>query len=188
MLLDFMLGEGVRGESVIDLGCGAGGFSVELLKKGAANAVGYDLSSEMISVATKLSVENGFESQAKFIVGNAAIEKLPTSDIVIMDKVLCCYSDWRPLLNNAITAGRTMIGFIVPRDDGIAKWPILLGVRVMNFFERRRGNILFYLHPLHLLDRSLRDAGFTKRKRRGSRFWLVFLYSRAQQTITGQSQ
>jgi len=44
LLLDFILNEGAQDKTVVDLGCGAGGFSVELLKKGAASAIGVDLS------------------------------------------------------------------------------------------------------------------------------------------------
>ncbi len=178
LLLDFILNEGAQDKTVVDLGCGAGGFSVELLKKGAASAIGVDLSPKMVEAASELVRVSGFENRAKFQVGNAAEAELPSSDIVIIDKVLCCYSNWRPLLKNAIDAGRTMVGFIVPRDQGLAKWPFRIGVRVVNFFQKRRGKILFYLHPLDILDRTLQDSEFTQQKSQGSRLWLVFLYTR----------
>jgi len=178
LLLGFIVEEDLQGKSVADLGCGAGGFSIELLKQGAESAIGIDLSRNMISSANDLARSNGVESKAKFRIGDAATAKLPTSDIVIMDKVLCCYSDWRPLLGNAISASLRMVGFIVPRDEGMAKIPFRLGVRVVNYFQRRKGNILFYLHPLSQVDQMLRDSGFTQRKKKTSRFWLVFLYSR----------
>jgi SAM-dependent methyltransferase len=177
LLLDFIAQEGINGRTVADLGCGSGGFAIELLKTGAQSAVGLDLSPNMIDSATKLATADGLADRAKFQVGNAAAAELPSSDIVIMDKVLCCYSDWKPLLTNAISASRTTIGFIVPRDQGVAKVPFRLGVRIVNYFSKRKGNILFYLHPLALVDRTLRDSGFTLRKKQASRFWLVFLYS-----------
>ena len=71
-----------------------------------------------------------------------------------------------------------MVGFIVPHDQGLAKWPFRIGVRVVNFFQKRRGKILFYLHPLDILDRTLQDSEFTQQKSQGSRLWLVFLYTR----------
>jgi SAM-dependent methyltransferase len=180
LLLDFIMQEGVPGRSVADLGCGTGGFSIELLKEGAETAIGFDLSSRMVDSAVDLAAASGFADRAKFQVGNAATAELPVSDIVIMDKVLCCYSDWAPLLKNAIGASRAMVGFIVPRDDGIAKFPFRLGVRIVNYFQRRGGKIMFYLHPLKHVDRTLRDSGFTYRRKQASRFWLVFLYSRVQ--------
>jgi len=164
--------------SILDLGCGAGGLSFELLKEGASNTFGFDLSPKMISVANELAQANGFESRAKFQLGNGATRELPESDIAVMDKVLCCYSEWRPLLKNAIDASRVMVGFTVPRDEGITKIPFRLALKVVNYFQRRRGGVLFYLHPLGTIDKTLRESGFDRRKKQSSRFWLVFLYSR----------
>ena len=181
LLLAFLLEEGTGEKSVADLGCGAGGFSIELLKEGAGSAVGYDLSLKMIDSANHIAHMNGFESRAKFQQGNAATAELSASDIVIMDKVLCCYSEWRPLLKNAISASQEMVGFVVPRDIGIAKWFFRLGVRAVNYFQKRSGRILFYLHPLNQIDKTLQESGFKLRKKQGSRIWLVFLYSKAIQ-------
>jgi len=184
LLLSFILEEGILNRSVADLGCGAGGFSIELLKKGAGSSVGIDLSPKMIEMANQLARGTGFDTKAKFELGNAAVSEVPVADLVIMDKVLCCYSEWEPLLKNAMGASRDLVGFIVPRDEGIVKWPFRLGVRVVNFFQRRGEKILFYLHPLDRLDETLRESGFTLRKKRGSRYWLVFLYSRTRGSDT----
>ena len=180
-LLDLIIERGLEGKTAAELGCGAGGFSIELLKKGAENIVGFDLSPQMIKSANELAKSSGFETRAKFQIGNAAAVEIPDSDIIIMDKVLCCYSDWKPLLSRAITSNPSSIGFIVPRDEGVAKLPFRVGVRIGNYFQKRKGKILFYLHPLNLVDRTLHDSGFTQRRKQGSRLWLVFLYSRPRQ-------
>jgi SAM-dependent methyltransferase len=178
VLLAMMLAEGITGKSAADLGCGAGGFTIELLQNGASTSVGYDLSPKMVESANKLAMARGFERRAKFQLGNAAEMELPSVDLVVMDKVLCCYSEWQPLLQNAISASISMLGFVVPRDAGIVKWPFRLGVRLVNYFQRRGGNLPFYLHPLDQVDRTLQESGFNLRKKQSSRFWLVFLYSR----------
>ncbi|OLB69189.1 hypothetical protein AUI06_09410 [archaeon 13_2_20CM_2_52_21] len=178
LLLRFILDRNVRDRSVLDLGCGAGGVSLELLKEGASNTVGFDLSPKMISAANELAQANGFENRAKFQLGNGATSELPGSDIVVMDKVLCCYSEWKPLLKSALEASRFILGFTVPRDEGITKLPFRLALKVVNYFQRRSGGVLFYLHPLGTIDKTLRESGFSHRRKQGSRFWLVFLYSR----------
>jgi magnesium-protoporphyrin O-methyltransferase len=178
LLLKFILDGNAQDKAVLDLGCGAGGLSMQLLKHGAQSAVGFDLSPRMIVAATELAQASGFESRAKFQEGNAATAELPRSDIVVMDKVLCCYSEWRPLLKNAMGASNVMVGFSVPRDEGITKLPLRIALKVANYLHRRRGGVLFYLHPLGTIDKSLQDAGFKRRRKQGSRFWLVFLYSR----------
>jgi SAM-dependent methyltransferase len=178
LLLKFVLEGNAQDKAILDLGCGAGGLSIELLKKGAQTSIGFDVSPRMIEAATELAQTTGFESRAKFQEGNAAVADLPRSDIVVMDKVMCCYSEWRPLLENAMKASNDMIGFTVPRDEGITKLPFRLALRIANYFQKRREGVLFYLHPLGTIDRTLRESGFKRRKKQASRFWLVFLYSR----------
>ncbi len=178
LLLKFISENPIKDKEILDLGCGAGGLSIELLKHGAQTSVGLDLSPRMIEAATELARATGFESRAKFQEGNAATVDLPRSDIIVMDKVLCCYSEWRPLLKNAIGASSVMIGFTIPRDEGITKIPFRLALKIANFFQRRRGGVLFYLHPLDTIDKTLRESGFNRHRKQGSRFWLVFLYSR----------
>ncbi len=180
LLMDLIVEDGIDDKSVLDLGCGAGGFSVEALKRGGSNSVGIDLSQKMVNAANELAAANSFQGRAKFQSGNAATDSLPDSDIVVMDKVICCYSEVGPLLKNASSASRDFLGFVVPRDEGVVKWPLRMGVWIMNWLERRRGGILLYLHPLAAVHRSLQDHGFVLLKKQGSGFWLVFLYKRAQ--------
>ncbi len=178
ILLDFLVEEGLKDKSTLELGCGAGGFSMELINRGAGSAVGIDLSPEMVKAATELSRANGFEDRAKFEQGNAATTSLPSSDIVIMDKVICCYSDLEALLRNSTEASRRLLGFVAPRDEGVVKWPLRFGAWIGNLVQKRRHSILFYVHSLETIDKILGDSGFVRQKKRGSRFWLVLLYKR----------
>jgi SAM-dependent methyltransferase len=69
LLLKFIIDGNVQDKAVLDLGCGAGGLSMELLKRGAQSAVGFDLSPRMIVAATELAQASGFETRAKFQEG-----------------------------------------------------------------------------------------------------------------------
>ncbi len=142
--------------------------------------MGVDLSQEMIKTADQLASANGLQAKAKFQLGNAAIMELPSSDMVVMDKVICCYPEYGPLLKNAVGRTGAAVGFVVPRDEGLMKGPLRLGVLIMNFFQRWRKQTQFYLHPLGAVDRLLKESGFIRKRKAGSRFWLVFLYTRAK--------
>ncbi len=180
LLMRFFEEEEISGKRILDLGCGTGAFAVETLKRGAESAVGVDLSQEMIKTADQLALANGLQANAKFQLGNATTMELPSSDMVVMDKVICCYPDYGALLKNAVGRTGAAVGFVVPRDAGLMKGPLRLGVLIMNFFQRWRKQTQFYLHPLGAVDRLLRELGFIRKRRAGSRFWLVFLYTRAK--------
>lgn len=164
----------------MDLGCGAGTFSVEALKNGASTSAGFDLAPEMIMAADSLAAEMELDNRAKFNLGNVASADLPASEVVVMDKVICCYPEVGSLLKNASSACHEMIGFIVPRDEGLWKWPLRLAARTGNLVYRLRGrkNSWFYIHSLKKIDAMLRQAGFARERKASSRMWLVFLYKK----------
>ena len=184
ILLRFLIDDGIGGKSLLDLGCGSGAFTVEALRAGATNAVGVDLSAAMVKVASELADSRSFSSAAKFQVGDAAEAELPVCDIVVLDKVICCYPDFAKLLANAGGASRGSLSFVVPRNEGLIGLLLRPGVWLINFFEKRRKGSLLYMHPVKGIDAVLKGQGFERSRRRPSRIWLVFLYHRTLRPIS----
>ena len=180
--MNWLVEEEVSGKRIVDLGCGTGAFAIEMLKNGASSCVGIDLSPAMIRTASELAVESGYQDGAKFELGNAALADLPVSDVVVMDKVICCYPEVGPLLKNASSASGSLIGFVVPRDEGVWKWPLRLAAYAGNLIQkiRRRKLNWFYIHSLKTMNEMLVEAGFAKERKAASRIWLMFLYKRAR--------
>ncbi len=179
ILLEYLNGEGLAGKTILDLGCGTGSFSIEALKGGAAQCVGVDLSPEMIRSANELAAKSGLSEKAKFSVGDAAALQHPVSDAVVLDKVICCYPDVDALLKSASESSSKMIGFVVPRDEGIVKGPLRLGVGIFNLVEKlRKRKAPMYLHSLRKINGLLEAAGFVRKRKTGSRFWLILVYTR----------
>src|SRR6267378_2838423 len=187
LLLDFISKEGLVGKTVLEIGCGTGFLALETLRHGASSCIGVDLSSAAIHEANEFAKESGFQDRAKFEVGNAASTQPPVSDIVVMDKVLCCYPDADSLLKTASASSRELLGFVVPRDEGLMKPMMRVGIGLINLVERlRKTGFRLYLHPLRSLDRLLVDNGLQKSSKAKSRFWLVFLYKRTGPHTTGR--
>ncbi len=181
ILLQYLLEEGLPGKTVLDLGCGTGSFTIEALKEGAAQCVGVDLSPEMIRTANELATKSGLSDRVKFTLGDAASVQHPVSDAVVMDKVICCYPEDEALLKNASQSSSNILGFVVPRDEGLLKVPLRLGIGIVNLVEKlRKRKAPMYLHSLKKIDRLLKTAGFVQKRKTSSRFWLVFLYKRAK--------
>jgi len=179
LLLDFISKEGLVGKTVLELGCGTGFLALETLRLGASSCVGVDLSSAAIHEANEFAKESGLQDRARFEVANAASTHQPTSDIVIMDKVLCCYPDSDALLKTASESSRELLGFVVPRDEGLMKPAMKIGTALINLVEKlRKTGFRLYLHPLRSIDELLAETGFQQAKKDKSRFWLIFVYTR----------
>jgi SAM-dependent methyltransferase len=179
ILLDLLVKNDLAGKSYLEIGCGTGFFAMETSRKGTASITGFDLSSAAIQEANGYAKELGFGDRAKFEVGDGAIVPMPSSDIVVMDKVLCCYPDYDALLKNASDASKQMLGFIVPRDEGWMKPFMRCGAAAINLVEKlRRTGFKFYLHPLGSIHGQLVEKGFHQAEKAKSRVWLIFLYKK----------
>ncbi len=180
VLLDFISNRGLVGKTVLEIGCGTGFFALETLRNGASSCVGVDLSSAAIKEANAFAKESGLEDRARFEVANAASTRQPASDVVVMDKVLCCYPDADALLKTASESSKDLLGFVVPRDEGLMKPPMKIGAALINLVEKlRKTGFRLYLHPLRSIDRLLSESGFQQSDKAKSRFWLVYLYKRS---------
>jgi SAM-dependent methyltransferase len=179
VLLDFISQKGLTGKTVLELGCGTGFFALETLKNGASSCLGVDLSSAAIQEANAFAKESGLQDRARFEVANAASSPQPASDVVVMDKVLCCYPDADAILKTASDSSRELLGFVVPRDEGLMKPAMKLGTGLINLVEKlRKTGFRLYLHPLRSIDQLLSESGFQQADKAKSRFWLVFVYKR----------
>jgi SAM-dependent methyltransferase len=62
--------EPVAGKTILDAGCGSGRYCVELARRGAARAVGLDLSPRMLAMARALADAAGVGGRCDFIEGD----------------------------------------------------------------------------------------------------------------------
>src|SRR3989441_8028024 len=179
VLLEFITNKGLVGKTVLEIGCGTGFFSLETLRHGASSCQGVDLSSAAIHEANEFAKESGLQDRVRFHVADAASTRQPASDVVVMDKVLCCYPDADALLKTASDSSKELLGFVVPRDEGLMKPAMRIGTALINLVEKlRKTGFRLYLHPLRSIDQLLSERGFQQASKAKSRFWLVFLYKK----------
>jgi SAM-dependent methyltransferase len=179
VLLEFLSKNGLARKTVLDIGCGTGFFALETLRHGASFCMGVDLSSAAIQEANEFAKESGFQDRARFEVANGASTPPFPSDIVVMDKVVCCYPDANALLKTASESSKEFLGFVVPRYEGLMKPVMKCGAGLMNLVDRlRKSGFRFYLHSLSSIDELLVGSGFQQEDKAKSRFWLIFLYKR----------
>lgn len=73
----------MKGKTVLDYGCGTGGNSLILAKRGA-NVIGVDISPELLELAEKRMAANGVAGNTKFLVGSAHDLPIPDESIDIV--------------------------------------------------------------------------------------------------------
>src|SRR5438132_12679036 len=117
-IFDFVKKQGVEGRTVLEVGGGIGAIQIELLKAGAARAVSVELTPTYEEEATALLREVGLEERVErrimdFAAAGAAVER---ADIVIMNRVICCYPDMPRLAGTAADHTREVLVVSFPKE------------------------------------------------------------------------
>ena len=182
-LLEALEEAGVRDRTLLDLGCGIGDLAIEGVRRGASRAGGFDLSGKAIAQARRMAHERGVADRTTFQVGDGAREELPAADVVVLNRVFCCYPDARTLLDRSLAAAGSVYAFTIPRSTGLAGWLARLQVRFENAWYRLRRSkfrgFRVFVHDIGPIDERVRAEGFRPVRREHRRFaWDLAVYTR----------
>jgi magnesium-protoporphyrin O-methyltransferase len=176
-LIDALSAGGVEGWTVLDVGAGVGAVHLSLLESGASAAVDVDASSAYVAAARDEAARRGLSDQVRHEVGDfvALAPSVEAADVVVLDRVVCCYGDMAALVSLSAERARRRIGFVYPRDS----WWIRTGAGVMNAVTGLfRSRIHFYAHRTEDVDGLVRAAGLQPLFTRTTVFWQVAVYER----------
>ncbi|MGZ5214446.1 MAG: methyltransferase domain-containing protein [Actinomycetota bacterium] len=183
-LLDALGPARLEGRTVLDLGCGTGDLALGALARGATRATGVDLGSGAIDQARALARQRLAEDRSTFSVGDAATMHLEPHDVVILNRVLCCYPGVNALLDNSLSAASDVYAFTAPPSAGLAGTFARAETRLANAWYRIRDKkfhgFRVHVHDLEAVDRRIREAGFSPIVNGRRRLvWRLAIYERS---------
>jgi SAM-dependent methyltransferase len=165
--------------TILELGCGSGALTVELLERGATRATGIDLSPTSIDAARRRVTEAGLAHRATFTIGDAAGVPLQAHDWVVLDRVVCCYPDLDRLLANAVGAARRRIALSAPVSWGWRGGLTRAAIRLEALTAPLRGNPCpNFVHDIRRIEDRLAVAGFGRRHGSVGGMWYLGVFER----------
>lgn len=180
LLFGWVREAGLPGSTFMDIGCGTGELILRALDAGATAATGADLSSEAIAMASDLMEETGNRDRVDLWVGDAAVESLEPHDIVVLDKVICCYPDADRLIARSTAAARRVYAFALPESRGF--WGFVARMRwfVFDLMDRLQGEQLpRFIHDRSEVEAKVLAAGFKPVHTARRYVWFVGVYARS---------
>jgi SAM-dependent methyltransferase len=177
LLLDGLRGAEVEGASLLDIGGGIGAIQHELFDDGLARSLQVDASEGYLALAREEARKRGHDDRASFRYGDAVdlAPELPTSDLVTLDRVICCYPDLEPLLEAALSRTGRLLGLVYPRN----RWFVRVGMRAVNLWQRLRGSSFrVYLHEPTRVEEVVRGHGLRPTYSDRTILWHVVVFAR----------
>jgi hypothetical protein len=145
-IVDFLRAQGVEGRTVLEVGGGIGAIQLELLKAGASRALSVELTPTYEEVAQQLVDEAGLRDRVErkvmdFAAAASAVER---ADIVVLNRVICCYHDMPRLAGAAADHADQVLVMSYPRRA----WWMQVGLGLANaIFWLTRLEFHIFLHP-----------------------------------------
>ena len=177
LILEAVRSLGSKDAVLLDIGGGIGALHHELLEDVARAATHVDASSAYLKEAKAEAARRGHGERVNFIHAdftNVAAD-LPKADIVTLDRVVCCYPDFRGLLKSAADHSQKALALTYPRET----WYMRFGLQALNFFQRlRKDPFRVFLHPIAEMDSLIKREGFERVSLRRLFVWEMALYRR----------
>jgi 2-polyprenyl-3-methyl-5-hydroxy-6-metoxy-1,4-benzoquinol methylase len=144
-IVELARARGLAGAEVLEVGGGVGALSLELVRAGAARATTIELSPGYEQEAIALAAETGLQDRVARRVGDvvSAGEELEPADVVVLERVVCCYPDAGALVGAAGTRARRLLLVSYPRY-GLATRIAVAGANA--FLRLRRCAFRAYAH------------------------------------------
>lgn len=165
------------GRTLLDIGGGVGALSQELLARGFERSTIVDASPAYQKVARRASAESGLEKRMEFREGDFVehATQLVPADAVVLDRVVCCYPEYRPLLEAAASHSERLFAYAYPRE----RWYIRAVIAGENLFQAvLRKAFRAYVHPEAAMSAILAGYGFRRVSRRTTFVWCADVYAR----------
>ena len=145
-VVEFVERHGVRGATVLEIGGGVGEIQLELLRRGAARTINLELSPAYDSEALALAREAGVADRVDRRLVDIAVDPggVEAADVVVLNRVVCCYPDYERLLSAAADHARRL--FVFSHPPGGLLWRTIAGAQNL-WFRALRKEFRAFAHP-----------------------------------------
>lgn len=175
-LLNLLSGYDHKGKSLLDIGGGIGAIQWEFVRKGGIKTTDIDSSSGYIAVASDYAKEIKHQN-ASFTMSdfNEVHKEIGRHDFVSLDKVICCYPEYKNLLGNALDKTGTALALSMPIGGWISN---LFALFTKIYLVLRKNPFRTYIHNPKQVHEFIESKGFRLSEKALSFPWLVRVYER----------
>lgn len=157
---------------LLDVGSGVGSLAFELLERGVTQAIAVDASAAYLDAAAQEATRRRRADALQVVHGDfvTVASQLPQATIVTLDRVVCCYPHYEPLLQEAANHATDWLALSYPRDI----WLTRAAMGIENAQRRRkRSPFRTFVHSAVAMEQVVRRSGFDLVSRRRTWMWSI---------------
>ncbi len=179
MLIDAIKAEDISGMTLLDIGGGVGTIQHELLTAGVSSCFNVEASLSYVEAVKEEANRQGHADSITHLHGNFVdiAMDVPQSDIVTLDRVICCYPDVGALVGLSLERAGRIYGVVYPRNTW---WVKILWALENLYYRIQRNPFRTFIHPPEVVEEIVRSKGFVRRFFREVGQWQVVVYRRSK--------
>ncbi len=176
-IVDYLKTQNIAGADLLEVGGGVGDLQVELLKAGVASAISIELSDAYEDVAVQLAEDEGFADRMTRQFGDFVElqNELETADIVVLNRVVCCYPFMERMMNAAVAKSGKHLGLVFPRGRWWTRSFFWLG---NTYWAVRSCDFRAFVHPPDEIEKVATNNGMVVRHRSNDLSWQAVVFEK----------
>jgi len=151
----------VQGKTMVDVGGGIGALQWWFLQSGGSKTTDVDASSGYLKQAKEHAHKNGWSDKTSFEMGDCVevFPQIETADFITLDKVVCCYPNYKEILESVFEKAPESISLSYPMDGFLADAVQSIGALLMKL----KGNSFRpYVHPVKEIRAVFANNGYIR--------------------------
>lgn len=179
LLCEGLRAAGATAGTLLDIGSGIGALTFELIDMGLQRAVAVDASEAYIAAGREEARRRGHVDTIEWRFGDfvSHASEFQQATIVTLDRVVCCYPYYKPLLMEAASRAKLWLALAYPRD----RWYVRALIGFDNAKRRLRSNwFRSFVHPTTQIGELIRGTGFRLVRHTETVVWRIEVYARTE--------
>lgn len=176
-LVDYLSSRDIEGADVLEVGGGLGDLQLELFRAGAATSVNIELSAGYEQTAGELFESEHLRDRVDRRLGDFVAERdrLDPADIVVLNRVVCCYPRMREMMEAAVEKTERFLALVFPRERWFMKTAIAVG---NGWWALRSCGFRAYVHPVDEIESVALESGLEVAHRDQTLGWQGLVFER----------
>ncbi|MFH6604503.1 class I SAM-dependent methyltransferase [Maribacter algicola] len=169
----------IEGKSLLDVGGGIGALQWWFLQRGGSKTISIDASSGYLRQAEEHAAKNGWETKTHFILGDytEVYSQVDRPDYITLDKVVCCYPEFKEILEISCQQARTYVALSYPIDGMISRIISWFGTLFIRF---KNNSFRPYVHSVNQIRQVFEQQGYKRVSHALAFPWHIEIYRRVE--------